>query len=113
MNRNLVNVSGTNISHTNNNNNNNNNNALDSANLNINDTCINLNHNNDNSNGSEDLTANQHEEMFKGARRKKNGTILEDIESGWDFVKPSEPPEVAKWMEYNEISSLKLRSEIV
>lgn len=72
------------------------------------------NHNNNNEsslNNNEESSVNQNEEMLAAA--KKNGTVLEDIESGWDFVKPSEPPEVAKWMEYNEISSAKLRSEVL
>lgn len=87
----------------------------------VHNTSSNSNNNNNNSeslsnnlnnNNNEDVSANQNEdEMLKAL--KKNGTVLDDLESGWDFVKPSEPPELAKWMEYNEISSLKLRSEIL
>ena len=62
-------------------------------------------------NNNEDALVNQNEQMLKAM--KNNGTVLDDLESGWDFVKPTEPPEVAKWMEYNEISSLKLRSEVL
>lgn len=68
--------------------------------------------NNNNNNNNEDSSVNQNEEML-GVALKKNGTMMDDLENGWDFVKPSEPPEVAKWMEYNEISSAKLRSEVL
>lgn len=73
------------------------------------------NNNNNNSsnlnNNNEDSSVNQNEEMLSTS--KKNGTVLEDLENGWDYVKPSQPPEVAKWMEYNEISSYKLRNEVL
>lgn len=84
----------------------NNNNISRNNNNNIESISSNLNNNN------EDASVNQNEEEMLKAL-KKNGTVLDDLENGWDFVKPSEPPEVAKWMEYNEISSLKLRSEIL
>lgn len=65
-----------------------------------------------NNNNNEDSSVNQNEEMLS-TLSKKNGTVLEDLENGWDYVKPSQPPEVAKWMEYNEISSYKLRNEVL
>lgn len=85
---------------------------ITSSNSNNNNNSESISNNLNNNNNNEDVSANQNEEEMLKAL-KKNGTVLDDLESGWDFVKPSEPPELAKWMEYNEISSLKLRSEIL